>query len=149
MSTVAIIHWFLYLSTFCTPTFTTCVSVTRKLHASWASHNFVKKEYQICSDMLGRPILELSSACYTNQNDQLIRCGPITHIWVDKLTCIGSDNGLSCGGHYLSQWWDIVNLSIRNKLLWNLNRHSCIFIKEIIWKCRLEYGDRFFSASMY
>ena len=32
--------------------------------------------------------------------------------------------------HYLNQCWNIVNLTIRNKLQWNLNKDSYIFIQE-------------------
>ena len=32
--------------------------------------------------------------------------------------------------HYLNQCWNIVNWTIRNKLQWNLNRNSNIFIQE-------------------
>ena len=32
--------------------------------------------------------------------------------------------------HYLNQWWNIVNWALRNKLQWNLNRNSYIFIQE-------------------
>ena len=32
--------------------------------------------------------------------------------------------------HYLDQWWNIVNWTLRNKLQWNLNRNSYIFNQE-------------------
>ena len=32
--------------------------------------------------------------------------------------------------HYLKQWWIIVNWTLRNKLQWNFNRNSNIFIQE-------------------
>ena len=32
--------------------------------------------------------------------------------------------------HYLNPWWNIVNLTIGNKLQWNLNRNLHIFIQE-------------------
>ena len=32
--------------------------------------------------------------------------------------------------HYLEQCWDIVNWTLRNKLQWNFNRNSDIFIEE-------------------
>ena len=62
----------------------------------------------------------------------------VTHICVGNLTIIGSDNGLS-PSHYLNQCWNIVNWTLRNKLQWNINRNSYIFIQEnafknIIWK---------------
>ena len=41
--------------------------------------------------------------------------------------------------HYLNQCWDIVNWTLRDKLKWNLNRNSHIFIQEnafenVVWK---------------
>ena len=41
--------------------------------------------------------------------------------------------------HYLNQYWDIVNWTLRNKLQWNFNRNSYIFIQEnafqnVVWK---------------
>ena len=50
----------------------------------------------------------------------------MTHIYVGNLTIIGSDNGLSAPSHYLNQSWNIVNLTLTNKLQWNSN----IFIQE-------------------
>ena len=43
--------------------------------------------------------------------------------------------------HYLNQYWNIVNLTLWNKVQWNLNRNSYLFIQEnafenIVWKCR-------------
>ena len=32
--------------------------------------------------------------------------------------------------HYLNQCWNIVNFNLRNKLQWNINRNSYIFIQE-------------------
>ena len=37
--------------------------------------------------------------------------------------------------HYLNQWWDIVNWTLRNKLQWNFNRNSNIFIQENVFEC--------------
>ena len=41
--------------------------------------------------------------------------------------------------HYVKQWWNIVNLTHINKLQWNFNRNSYIFIQEnaaenVVWK---------------
>ena len=41
--------------------------------------------------------------------------------------------------HYQNQCWDIVNLTLRNKLQWNIYRNSYIFIQEnafeyVIWE---------------
>ena len=48
--------------------------------------------------------------------------GRAMHICVGKLTIIGSDN--------LDQCRNIVNLTLRNKVQWNLNQYSYIFIEE-------------------
>ena len=63
----------------------------------------------------------------------------MTHICADKLTIIGSDNGLSTApSHYLNQCWNIVNWTLGNKLQGNINRNSYIFIHENafgnVWK---------------
>ena len=58
------------------------------------------------------------------------------------MTIIVSDDGLSLGrhqAHYRKQCWNIVNWTLRNKLQWNLNRNSYIFIHEnafenVVWK---------------
>ena len=55
--------------------------------------------------------------------------GRAMHICVSDQTIIGSDNGLS-PSHYLNQCWNIVNLTLSNKLQWKGNRKSQIFIKE-------------------
>ena len=41
--------------------------------------------------------------------------------------------------HYLDQCWNIVNWTPKNKLQWNFNQNSCIFIQEnpfeyVVWK---------------
>ena len=53
----------------------------------------------------------------------LIHWGRVTYICGRKLTIIGWYNGLSPGRN-------IVNCTLGNKLQWNLNRNSCIFIQE-------------------
>ena len=60
----------------------------------------------------------------------------MTHICVGNLTLIGSDNGLSLDRR---QCWNIVNWTHRNKLQWNVNRNSYIFIQEkalesVVWE---------------
>ena len=49
--------------------------------------------------------------------------GRVTHICVNKLTIIGSDN-------YLNQCWNIAYWTLQNKLQWNLYRNSYISIQE-------------------
>ena len=58
---------------------------------------------------------------------KLTHWGRVTHICVGNLTIIGSDTGL----HYLNQCWNIVSWTARNKLQWNVNQNSYIFIKKI------------------
>ena len=51
--------------------------------------------------------------------------------------------------HYLNQCWNIVNWTLRNKLHWNFNRNSNIFVQEKwTWKCLLRNGVHFVWASM-
>ena len=65
----------------------------------------------------------------------------MTHICVGKLTIISSDNlvAWTAPSHYLNQCWNIVNLTLGNKLQWNTNRNLYIFIQEnafenVVWK---------------
>ena len=51
--------------------------------------------------------------------------------------------------HYLNQYLNIVNWTVRKKLQWHFDQNSYIFIEEnAIWKCRLEHGGHFVSALM-
>ena len=63
----------------------------------------------------------------------------MTHICVSKFTIIGSDNGWLAPSHYLSQCWNIINWTLRNKRQWNPNQNLYIFIQEngfenVVWK---------------
>ena len=51
----------------------------------------------------------------------------MTHLYVSKLTIIGSNNGLSPGRRQAIIW---TNSYRRKKFLWNLKRNSYIFIQE-------------------
>ena len=72
----------------------------------------------------------------------LTHWGRVTHICVVDLTIIGSDNGLSPGRRQVIIWTNARILLIgppRNKLQWNVNRNSHIFIQEnpfenVVWK---------------
>ena len=83
-----------------------------------------------------------SKQCNFHSYYRLTHWGRVTHICVSKPTIIGSDNGLSPGrssSHYPDQCRNIVNLTLRNKLQWNFNRYSSIFIQEnplenVVWK---------------
>ena len=57
----------------------------------------------------------------------------MTHICVGKRTIIGSPS------HFLKWFWNIVNWTLRNKLRWQFNLNSNIFIQEnefehVVWK---------------
>ena len=57
----------------------------------------------------------------------------MTHICASKLTIIGFRQWLvarTAPSHYLNQWWNIINRTLRNKLQWNFERNSNIFIKK-------------------
>ena len=78
-------------------------------------------------------ILHMSVTCFSSV--QIMTCyilthwGWVTHICVSKLAIIGSHNGLLPGRrkrHYLNQFWNIVNWTLRNKLQWNHNQHLCV-----------------------
>ena len=60
----------------------------------------------------------------------LTHWGRVTHICVSDLTIIGSDNGLSPGRRQAIIRTNAVNKTLRNKLQWNWNRNSNIFIEE-------------------
>ena len=58
----------------------------------------------------------------------LTHWGRVTHTCVGNLTIIGPDNGLSPGRHQAIIWTNPGTLM--NKLQWNFNRYSNIFIQE-------------------
>ena len=65
--------------------------------------------------------------------NNLTHWGRVTHICVSKITIIGSDNGLSPGRRQAIIWTNVGILLIgplANKLRWNFNRNSNIFIQE-------------------
>ena len=121
------------------------------------SPNRIKKQHQINTFNTLKHLWTLQHLL-TN----LTHWGQVTLICVNKLSIIGSDVAWSAPSHYLNQCWNIVNLTIRNKFQWNVNRNSNIFIHEnhrpphlswrsvrkCIWKCRLRNGGHFISASM-
>ena len=76
---------------------------------------------------------ELVLTKYTNTCPALTHWGRVTHLCVSKLTSIASDNGLSPGRRQAIIWNNAGILLIghfRNKLQWNFNRNSNIFIQE-------------------
>ena len=67
------------------------------------------------------------------------------HLWFRKWL-----GAWSAPSHNLIHCWHIVNWTLRNKLQWNINQNSCIFIhsREYIWKCHLQNGSHLVLASM-
>ena len=64
----------------------------------------------------------------------LTHWGRVTHICISNLVIIGSDNGLSPGWCQSIIWTNagilLIELLGSNKLQWNLNQNSYIFIQE-------------------
>ena len=63
----------------------------------------------------------------------LTHCGRVTHICVGNLTIIDSDNGLSPERRRVIIWTNAAILliwTLGNKLQWNFNQNSNIFIEE-------------------
>ena len=81
----------------------------------------------------------------------LTHWGRVTHICVNKLTNIGSDNGMSPGRRQAIIWTNAGILLI-GALGTNFNEMLIEFIyfhsQKSIWKCRLENGGHFVSVSM-
>ena len=77
--------------------------------------------------------------------------GRVTHICVDNLTIIGSDNCLSPGRRQAITWTNVGILLIGplgtnfGEMLIEIHPFS---FKKIHLKCRLENGGHFVSASM-
>ena len=69
----------------------------------------------------------LDQHLFRRQDIILTYWGRVTHICVGNLTIIGSDNETK---HYLNECRNIVNWTLRNKVQWNFNRNSNIFIQE-------------------
>ena len=81
------------------------------------------------------PSLRCSSVS-TSVGPVLTHWSRVTHICVSKLNIIGSDNGLVPTRR---QCWNFLNWTPGNKLYWNSNRNSCIFIHKspldnVVWK---------------
>ena len=80
-------------------------------------------------------------------SEVLIHWGRVTHI------CVSNEKSLVqlmarrlVGAKPLSEpMWYFVNWTLGNKLRWNFNRNSYIFIQQCIWKRCLENGGHFVS----
>ena len=65
----------------------------------------------------------LWQAEWSLSHNELTHWGRVMHICIGKITITGSDN-------YLNQCLSIVNWTLGNKLQWNVNRNSNIFVQE-------------------
>ena len=93
-----------------------CIKTVVYMHVHVKTYKIIKKQSPLC---------QMSYLLF------LTHWGRATHIYVSKLTIIGSYNGLS-PSHYLNHCWNIVN-KFGNKLQWNLNRNVYMFIQEIVF----------------
>ena len=48
----------------------------------------------------------------------------------------------SMPSHYLNQCWILLNWNLRNKLQWNFDQNTKIFIHKNKWKCHLQHGGQ-------
>ena len=81
----------------------------------------------------------------------LTQRGRVTHICVIKLTIIGSYNGLSPGRHQAIIWTNAGKLLIGPLGTTSMKFYSefkLFHSRKCIWKCSLENGIHFVSASM-
>ena len=86
---------------------------------------FVNRSNSMCARYGDNVIFQISSLTSCGLDD-LTLWGQVTRIWVGNLTNIA----WSAPSNYLNQCWNIVNWTIRNKIRWNHNRNSYIFIQE-------------------
>ena len=93
--------------------------------------NVIERTYQVFQNILTGEVYKRSVSNPHLSTPQVVHVtgpllthwGRVTHICVSDLTIIGSS-------HYLNQYWNIVNLTRRNKLQWNVNWNSYFFIQE-------------------
>ena len=74
------------------------------------------------------------------------------HICVGKLTIIVSEwlFAWTAPSHYLNQCWNIVKWTLRNKLQWNFDRNSYIFVTQNAFeKCCLRNGFQMLKISVH
>ena len=88
------------------------------------------------ADEISQSFLDLPEQDVSIGADWLTLWGRMTHICIGKLTIIGSDTGLSPGRRQAIIWTNagIFYWTLRNKLQWNSNRNSSIFIEENIFE---------------
>ena len=60
----------------------------------------------------------------------LIHCGLVTSWWHRSGSTLALVMAWTAPSHYLNQCWNIVNWTLGNKLQWNFNRNSNIFIQQ-------------------
>ena len=80
-------------------------------------------------------LIKLTALWYFVHNiDILTHWGRVMQICAGTLIITGSENSLhvawTAPSHFLNQSWNIVNWTLMNKLQWNFNRDSYIFIQE-------------------
>ena len=110
------------------------------------------KNYQVLGQIMAwyrrgdkplfEPIMVQFTDAYMHHSAWLSWWGWVMHLCLCKLNIILFQIWLvawSTPSHYLNQCWNIANWTLRNKLQWNLNRNSYIFIQEnafenVFWK---------------
>ena len=76
-------------------------------------------------------LLVCDTGLYLEQNDTCFITVAICGGYISKYPrLIGSDNGLSPTRHDQNQCWVIVNWTLWNKLQWNFNQNTKLFINE-------------------
>ena len=94
----------------------------------WSYCNFALSHWCVSRDLDEQLILFGLRPCEICTH---ILC--MTHEWISKLTTTSPDNGLSPGGCQTiicTNAGILVNSTLRNKLQWNFNQNSHIFIEE-------------------
>ena len=82
-------------------------------------------------DALARAIVYVINDVTNTVNSMMSQ---MNYICISKLTIIGSDNGLSPVRCQAIIWTIIVNWTLRNKIKWNFNQNSYIFIQENVFE---------------
>ena len=100
-----------------------------------------------------RPSTELATCHYVKPrwHSPLTHWGLVTHICVGKITMIVSDNGLSPERRQAIIWTNPGILLIGpsgTKFSEIIIKNHIFSLKKCIWKCLMESGGHFFSASM-
>ena len=121
---------------------------TNNLGLPWLEPDSLKDEGRL-STFYSSP----SNSVSWGSHDILTQWGRMIHICVSTQTIIGSDNGLSPDRRQAIIWTNAGILLIRSlgkKLQWNQEKFLFIHFhsRKCVWKCRLENGGHFVSASV-